>query len=137
MTRLLPTAVACLSLAALLLIGCGSDSSSDTGSTANPAPATDTAASDTGGTTTAAGVEVSIKDIKFNPESVTAKAGTTITWTNDDPVPHNVTAPQAGIESGTIEPGKTFAFVVEKAGTIDYVCTIHPGQKGSITVTAG
>lgn len=136
MRRLFPTAAGCLAVAALPLIGCGGSSSSDTGSTPAPAPATDTAAADTGGTTTA-GAQVVMKDIKFVPESATTKAGTTVTWTNNDSVPHTVTAPQAGIDSGTIEPGKTFAFAFQKAGTVDYVCTIHPGQKGSITVTAG
>jgi len=137
MRRLFPTAAGCLAVAALPLIGCGGSSSSDTGSTPAPAPATDTAA-DTGGATTA-GAQVVMKDIKFVPESATTKAGTTVTWTNNDTVAHTVTGTDIrdGIESGTIEPGKTFAFAFEKAGTVDYVCTIHPGQKGSITVTAG
>ena len=35
----------------------------------------------------------------------------------------------------TLNDGDTFEYTPTKAGTIDYVCTIHPGQNGTITVT--
>ena len=41
----------------------------------------------------------------------------------------------ADFDSGTINAGKPFSFTPRKVSTIDYVCTIHPGQTGTITVT--
>lgn len=80
-------------------------------------------------------VEVRMKDIKFVPETVTAKVGQTIRWVNDDSVAHDVKAESgAGFASDSLSKGETFEAKVEKPGKISYVCTIHAGQKGSITV---
>jgi plastocyanin len=107
---------------AVLVAGCGS--SDDNRDTTAPKAAR-------GGAAT-----VSMKNIKFLPQDLTAKAGQRITWTNDDPVAHTVTAQKgADFDSGTINSGGRFSFTPRKAGTIDYVCTIHPGQTGTITVT--
>ena len=81
-------------------------------------------------------VSVRIKDITFVPAAITAKVGQTITWTNDEPAPHNVTAEQgADFKSETLNKGDTFDYTPKQAGTIDYVCTIHPGQDGRLIVT--
>jgi len=80
--------------------------------------------------------QVNIKDIKFNPEKLTVKVGQTIKWTNNDSIDHTVTATGgADFDSGVLKPGDTFEFTPEAAGTIDYECTIHAGQTGSIEVT--
>ena len=120
--RLLATAVACL---ALVGAGCGSDDDSDDGS-ATPPPAQ-----------SGDSVAVKIKDIKFDPKTVTVKVGQTITWTNEDGIEHNVTAEDgADFKSDNLSKGDTFEFTAEQAGTIKYVCTIHAGQDGEITVTS-
>lgn len=124
----LPTiALACLALAGGgALAGCGGD---------------DGGAKPGAGTTTPTGaggsVAVSIKNVKFLPHDVTAKVGQTITWTNDDgSIAHNVTATDgADFASDTLNGGDTFSYTPRKAGTIAYVCTIHNGQDGTITVT--
>jgi plastocyanin len=129
--RILPTAAACLALlpAGALIAGCGSDDDDSGGGGAAASTPADTA---TGG-----GVAVKIKDIKFDPKTVTVKVGQTITWTNEDAVAHNVTAEEgADFKSDNLNKGDTFEFTPEAAGTIAYVCTIHPGQDGSITVTS-
>jgi plastocyanin len=126
---------ACLAATAAFGAGCGSDSNkgSSTGSEAQPSSTT---AGASGGTPSAAGPNVSMKDIKFNPQDVTVKVGQTITWKNDDPVAHTVTAKSgADFDSGTVNPGGTYTFTAKKAGKIDYVCTIHPNQTGAITVS--
>jgi len=108
--------------AAVLLAGCGSSDDKEGTTARKPAH---------GGAPT-----VSMKNIKYVPQDLTAKAGQRITWTNDDAVAHTVTARKgADFDSGTINAGGTFSFTPRKAGTIDYVCTIHPGQTGTITVT--
>ena len=79
-----------------------------------------------------------MKDIKFVPADITAKVGQKIEWTNSDgQIPHTVTSQTDGVDfdSGNMEGGDTFDYTPKKAGKIDYVCTIHSGQNGTITVT--
>jgi plastocyanin len=132
MRRSILTFPLALALAAVLIAGCGggSSSSTTTKSTATPAPASGGSASSSGP------VAVSMKDISFAPKSVSVKVGQKITWTNDDTVDHNVTS-QSGehIASSNFGKGGTFSFTPTKAGTISYVCTIHPGMDGTIVVT--
>ncbi len=78
-----------------------------------------------------------MKDTRFVPMNVTVSVGGTIKWTNDDPIPHTVTkgsGPGPKFDSGTVDEGGTFEQKFDTAGTIDYVCKIHPNQTGSITV---
>jgi plastocyanin len=83
-------------------------------------------------------VKVSMKNIKYVPKNVQVRVGQKITWVNEDPVSHTVTAKQgADFDSGTVNSGGTFSFTPEKAGTIAYVCIIHPDQTGTITVSGG
>jgi plastocyanin len=77
-----------------------------------------------------------MKNIAFAPTSVTVKVGQKITWTNDDSVDHNVTAKSgASFASSNFGQGGTYSYTPTKAGTITYVCTIHPGMDGTIIVT--
>jgi large subunit ribosomal protein L10 len=102
-------------------------------------PAAPTAEDGGGGSGgTGPGTQVSMKDIKFNPGSVTIKAGGKVTWTNDDSVGHDVTADD--FESGSpggIDGGSTFSHTFKKAGTYNYVCSVHPGMKGTVKVKKG
>jgi plastocyanin len=85
----------------------------------------------------AGGVTIDMKDIKYVPEQATAKVGQTVTWTNSDSVAHTVTkadGPGEDFDSGTIAAGKTYEQKFTEAGTVSYVCTIHPNQTGSIDV---
>lgn len=130
------TLLTCLALAGALVAGCGDDNK-DTASapetTAAPAATTETGAT----TAKPAGgvVEVKMKDIEFVPADITGKVGDTVKWTNDDAVAHTVTATSGeDFDSGTVEGGGTYEYKLDKAGKIDYVCTIHPNQKGTITV---
>ncbi len=119
---LLPALAATVALA----VGCGGDDNG--GTSASTAPASTPAAA--GGA-----VAVKMKDIQFEPRDVTVKAGQTITWTNDDSVNHNVIAQSgASFKSKDFGEGGSFSFKAAKAGTIKYVCTIHPGMTGTITV---
>jgi plastocyanin len=137
MSRLTPLSLACAVLA-LAAGGCGggndnkSSNNANTQTNAAPAAPTTSKAPAAGKTT-----EVTMKNIQFVPKNITVKAGTTIKWTNDDQVPHTVTTkggPGGSFDSGQVAPGKTFETKVTKAGSIDYVCTIHPGQSGTIKV---
>ena len=147
MKRLLGLLFACAVLA-LVAIGCGGDDNSDSGSGGGggggnadqPAPTAEdnggaSAGGGGGGGGTGAGTQVTMKDIKFNPGSVTVKPGGKVTWTNDDSVGHDVTGDS--FESGSpggIDGGSTFSHIFKKAGTYNYVCSVHPGMEGTVKV---
>ena len=83
-------------------------------------------------TAAATGDTVSIQGFAFAPQDLQVAAGTEVTWTNDDPTPHTVTADSGEFDSGTLEPGATFSIAVD--GSATYFCAIHPTMKGSVTV---
>ncbi|MCL5073785.1 MAG: cupredoxin family copper-binding protein [Actinobacteria bacterium] len=79
--------------------------------------------------------KVDIKNMSFSPDTMTVKMGTTITWTNNDSVPHTVTSDNGLFDSKTFQPGDTFSFTFKQAGTFPYHCSIHTFMHGTITVT--
>lgn len=85
--------------------------------------------SSTGGSS-ATGSKVVMKNTSFQPAELTVKAGTTVTWTNEDPVEHTVSGD--GWDSGPISKGQTFKHTFDKAGTYSYQCTIHPTMTGKV-----
>jgi plastocyanin len=129
--------IACLALG-LVAAGCGDDDDSSDSGSANTAA--ETAAAPQGAATAPASgevVDVDIKDVKFNPKDLTIKKGETVKWTNSDGFPHDVTkegGPGSDFKSKTLESGDTFEQTFDTAGKIDYLCTIHSGQTGTITV---
>jgi plastocyanin len=87
----------------------------------------------TGAALAASTHEVKIEGIQFPLATLEVRKGDTVTWRNNDVVPHTVTA--AGkFDSGNIAPGKTFSRKLDQPGTYDYICTYHPGMKGRIEV---
>ncbi len=81
-------------------------------------------------------VSISIANFAFSPSVVTVKKGTTVTWTNDDSVPHtSVTSQSGGFDSGMLSKGGKFSFTFQTAGTYDYNCGFHPSMRGSVIVT--
>ena len=84
----------------------------------------------------AGSVTIRMVDIKFDPEDATAGVGQQICWVNEDSIDHNAVAESgATFESELFGKGKTFTATVDKPGTIEYVCTIHPGMTGTIEVS--
>jgi plastocyanin len=81
------------------------------------------------------GAQVSMENIEFEPANVTIETGATVTWTNDDTLGHDVTGDdfKSGAAGG-LQSGDTFEHTFSEPGTYDYVCTVHPGMKGSVTV---
>jgi plastocyanin len=79
-------------------------------------------------------------DVFYEPSSAKVAAGSTVTWTNDDALPHTVTSgnsekgPDGVFDSGILNAGKSFSHTFDKAGVLDYYCTIHPWMTGRIIV---
>jgi plastocyanin len=79
---------------------------------------------------------VVIQSFAYSPATVTIKAGTTITWTNQDQDPHTVTAMNGGpFHSPTLNNGESFRYTFTTPGRFDYLCTIHPFMTATVVVT--
>jgi amicyanin len=79
---------------------------------------------------------VHIKNFAFSPATVTVKAGSTVVWTNDDGIQHDVTFDGGGIKSAVLNHNDTFSHTFPTAGTYHYICSIHPFMHGTVIVTA-
>jgi plastocyanin len=94
---------------------------------------------DNGGSSSSSGgkpVTIDMKDIKFAPKDATVKVGQTVKWVNQDTVDHDVVAKSgADFKSELFGNGKSFEWKADKAGTVNYVCTVHPGMVGTLNVT--
>jgi plastocyanin len=82
------------------------------------------------------GTTVTIKDRKFNPPTLTIKAGQTVTWVNKDDHDHTVEEDRDkdGFDSGNLSGGDSFKHTFAKAGKYKYACSYHPRMKGTIVV---
>lgn len=78
--------------------------------------------------------DISIKDGKFTPATVTINVNDSVEWTNDDNRDHRITASDDSFDSGKLKPGDTYSKKFTKAGTYTYSCALHPREKGKIIV---
>ena len=78
-------------------------------------------------------VAVEIVDFGFAPDASQVQTGGQIVWTNTGNVAHTVTF-EGAVDSGSIAPGGTFEHTFETAGSFEYICTIHPTMRGTVTV---
>lgn len=85
---------------------------------------------------TPAAVAGRMRQFTFSPGRITITAGTTISWTNTDPVAHTITADDGSWSSGTIEPGTVWRRRFDRPGTFTFHCTPHPFMKGVVIVRA-
>ena len=137
MKQLLATICAALALG-LVAVGCGGDDDdSGDGGSAATTEQTATTEKQAGGGAAGKQVAVEIVDIDFDPKQVTVPKGATVKWTNTGNLPHTVTkddGPGPDFDSGTLQPGDTYEETFTTPGEIAYLCTIHSGQNGSLTV---
>jgi plastocyanin len=77
--------------------------------------------------------EIVMQAVQFSPATLKVKRGDVVVWTNRDPFPHTATA--AGVfDSKSIAEGKSWRWRADRAGTIAYVCSLHPTMKGTLEV---
>ena len=76
---------------------------------------------------------VSIQNFAFNPSSLPVKKGATVTWTNNDSVPHQIKS--TTFNSNLLSNGQTYSFTFNDVGTFDYSCAVHPSMVGKIIVS--
>ena len=78
---------------------------------------------------------ISIDNFSFTPATLTVKAGTTVTWTNRDDIPHGIASSNNAFKrSAALDTDNSFSFTFTTAGTYQYFCYIHPHMVGSIVV---
>ena len=82
-----------------------------------------------------AGGAITIDNFQYNPAEFAAKVGQAVTITNNDDMPHTVTAKDGSFDAQV--PAKGSATVtVSKAGSFPYDCTLHPGQHNPASIKA-
>jgi plastocyanin len=112
---LMTAAIISLALAALALGACGEGE-------ASPAATGDDN-----------GPNIVIRDLAFDPETLTIAAGDMVTWRWDDgAINHDVVG--GGFGSEVMSEG-TFRHHFEEPGTFEYKCSLHPNMTGTIEVT--
>jgi plastocyanin len=83
-----------------------------------------------------AAMEVKIDNFTFVPQRLTIKPGTTVTWINEDDIPHAVAATGKEFRSKVLDTNDKFSFTFTTAGTFEYFCSLHPHMTGTIVVEA-
>ena len=82
----------------------------------------------------AAGGRVSIANFAFAPAALSVAIGTSVAWHNDDAAPHAIAFADGAPGSDLLLPGQGFARSFARAGRFDYVCSVHPYMRGTVSV---
>ncbi len=79
--------------------------------------------------------QVKIDNFSFAPQTLTVPVGTTVTWVNQDDVPHTIVSTDGkDIKSPVLDTDQKFTHTFAQAGTYDYYCSIHPKMTGKVIV---
>ena len=98
------------------------------------------------------GPTVALKSLMFMPAVLHVKAGTTVTWRNDEPITHTVTSgrvtgvdkmtglrsaqhPDGRFNATLKASGDTFSYTFKTPGSYPYYCDIHFGMNAEVVVT--
>jgi plastocyanin len=85
------------------------------------------------------GANVTVKLFQYQPGRIQVKAGTTVTWMNEDEIFHTVTAGEpdkkgGGFDAALDGKGKSFSFTFSQPGIYTYYCDRHEHMRGEIEV---
>ena len=79
--------------------------------------------------------QVRIDNFSFGPSTLTVPVGATVTWTNQDDVPHNVVSTEGKtLKSPVLDTDQKFSYTFTQAGAYPYYCAIHPKMTGKVIV---
>jgi len=78
-----------------------------------------------------------IKQYAYTPRAMSLGQGDTVTWTNQDSVPHDVTVTRgpSTFHSPMLAKGESWSHVFNTAGSYSYICSVHPDMVGSLSVS--
>ena len=113
-----------------------------------PEPVTPSPPSPPRGTDITVGVGTSTPGCEFSnscyiPSTYRVKSGSEISWYNADTAAHTVTAgnpadgPSGMFDSGLFMSGQSYSIKLDRAGTYDYFCMVHPWMLGTVVVSGG
>ena len=132
-------------LVAFALVACSAD---DGGSSSQAPAASEGAGNGGGGSATATvsdgAVDVAAADMAFDVTTIEATAGEafTVTFTNNDSVPHNIAfyTEEGGdviVQGDVINGGETVEIEVpaQDAGQYYFHCDVHPDMNGTLVVS--
>jgi plastocyanin len=78
---------------------------------------------------------VRIDNFTFGPKVLTVKAGTKVTWVNQDDIPHTVVDKSKAFRSKPLDTDDRYSFTFTQPGTYDYFCGLHPHMTAQVVVT--
>ena len=79
-------------------------------------------------------VQVDIVNFAYQQPTLSVPAGTTVVWTNLDPVEHTVTDFDHSYDSGPFGTNLTFSKSYDTPGVYEYYCVPHPTMIGRVEV---
>jgi len=79
-------------------------------------------------------VNARITGLAYVPSRIEIAAGTTVRWTNNDPLVHTVTATDGSFTSPQFGLDATYRHTFTAPGTYTYYCTLHPNMKATVVV---
>jgi amicyanin len=79
--------------------------------------------------------QIKIDNFSFAPTTLTIPAGTSVTWVNQDDVPHNIVSSEGKtLKSPVLDTDQKFSYTFTQPGTYAYFCGIHPRMTGKVIV---
>ena len=70
----------------------------------------------------------------FNPDEILINKGETITWINEEEIPHTITSKGKILFDSLLKQNEDFTYQFNKVGTFEFECTLHPWMHGTINV---
>ena len=80
--------------------------------------------------------QVKIDNFTFSPQQLTVKSGATVTWINQDDIPHVVVSDVRQFKSNALDTDDKFSFTFSTPGEYSYFCSLHPHMTATIVVEA-
>ena len=75
-----------------------------------------------------------IDNFTFVPARLTVKAGTRVTWRNEDDIPHTVTSVTQLFKSRALDTDDSFSFAFTQPSTYEYFCSLHSRMTATVVV---
>jgi len=79
---------------------------------------------------------MNMQNFAYQVANIQVRAGTTVTWTNQDNVPHSITFKNGMKDSGLLSQGQSFSYTFNTPGTYQYYCSVHPYMVATVTVVS-
>jgi plastocyanin len=122
-------------IAVVALVGCSSGAA-DTGTNDARGQASDEAPFELDAASVKTTEVTAVKSYKFDPQVIEVKAGSEVTWTNEDDFPHDVHFLTGSDETYDLPIGESASVTFDQTGDFYYECSIHPQQmRGKVTVS--